>query len=87
MTENGENLSREIVKPEFYPRGNLKFMGGNIYLRLYFSWCLLWDPSVNKRNRFCYYVQNKGFLILIFMFVDQLLLEDMFSQLHSLCSI
>ena len=86
MTENGENLSREIVKPEFYPRGNLKFMGGNIYLRLYFSWCLLWDPSVNKRNRFCY-VQNKGFLILISMFVDQLLLEDIFSQLYSLCSI
>ena len=53
-----------------------------------------WEQNVIKRNRFCYYVQNKGFFegklcvivstFLIFMFVDQLLLVDVFSQLYYL---
>ena len=50
--------------------------------------------DVIKPNRFCYHVQNKGFreklvcvivsLFLIFMFVDHLLLVDVFSQLYYL---
>ena len=66
------------------------------YLRLYFSWYLLTrTANVNKPNRFCYYVQKgHGFrenlvsvivsTFLIFMFVDQLLLVDVFSQLYYL---
>ena len=48
-----------------------------------------------KPNRFCYYVQKGGgfrenlasvivFIFLIFYFVDQLLLVDVFSQLYYL---
>ena len=51
------------------------------------------DVIIIKTNRFCYYVQKgHGFrenlvsvivsTFLIFMFVDQLLLVDEFSQLH-----
>ena len=62
----------------------------------YFSWYL---PSITakviKPNRFCYYVQKgHGFrenlvsvivsTFPIFMFVDQLLLVDVFSQLYYL---
>ena len=66
------------------------------YPRLYFSWCLLArTANLNKTNRFCYYVQKgHGFrenlvtvivsTFLIFMFVDQLLLVDVFSQLYYL---
>ena len=66
------------------------------YLRLYFSWYLpARTAKVIKPNRFCYYVQKgQGFrenlvsvivsTFLIFMFVDQLLLVDVFSQLYYL---
>ena len=66
------------------------------YLRLYFSWYLpARTANVIKPNRFCYYVQKgHGFrenlvsvivsTFLIFMFVDQLLLVDVFSQLYYL---
>ena len=66
------------------------------YLRLYFSWYLpVRTANVIKPNRFCYYVQKgHGFrenlvsvivsTFLIFMFVDQLLLVDVFSQLYYL---
>ena len=66
------------------------------YPRLYFSWCLLArTANLNKTNRLCYYVQKgHGFrenlvsvivsTFLIFMFVDQLLLVDVFSQLYYL---
>ena len=66
------------------------------YLRLYFSWYLLTrTANVNKPNRFCYYVpKGHGFrenlasaivsTSLIFMFVDQLLLVDVCSQLYYL---
>ena len=65
-------------------------------LRLYFSWYLpVRTANVIKPNRFCYYVQKgHGFrenlvsvivsTFLIFMFVDQLLLVDVFSQLYYL---
>ena len=70
--------------------------GGEIfYLRLYFSWYLPARTAnvIIKLNRFCYYVQKgHGFrenlvsvivsTFLIFMFVDQLLLVDVFSQLY-----
>ena len=64
------------------------------YLRLYFSWYLpVRTANVIKWNHFCYYVQKgHGFeenlasvivsSFLIFMFVDQLLLVDVFSQLY-----
>ena len=76
----------------FDSRGCLKFRLGNLLsLRLYF----LPARTVNviKPNRFCYYVQKgHGFYrenlvsvivstFLLFMFVDQLLLVDVFSQL------
>ena len=66
------------------------------YLRLYFSWYLLArTANVNKPNRFRYYLQKgHGFrenlvsvivsTFLNFMFVDQLLLVDVFSQLYYL---
>ena len=73
------------------------FLGCEIfYLRLYFSWYLpARTANVIKPNRFCYYVQKgHGFrenlvsvivsTSLIFMFVDQLLLVDVFSQLYYL---
>ena len=73
------------------------FLGCEIfYLRLYFSWYLpARTANVIKPNRFCYYVQKgHGFrenlvsvivsTFLIFMFVDQLLLVDVFSQLYYL---
>ena len=61
---------------------------------LYFSWYLpARTANVIKPNRFCYYVQ-KGFrenlvsvivsTFPIFMFVGQLLLVDVFSQLYYL---
>ena len=62
----------------------------------YFSWCLLArTANLNKTNRLCYYVQKgQGFrenlvtvivsTFLIFMFADQLLLVDVFSQLYYL---
>ena len=70
--------------------------GGEIfYLRLYFSWYLPARTAnvIIKPNRFCYYVEKgHGFrenlvsvmvsTFLIFMFVDQLLLVDVFSQLY-----
>ena len=63
---------------------------------LYFSWYLLTrTANINKPNRFCYYVRKgHGFrenllsvivsTSLIFMFVDQLLLVDVFSQRYYL---
>ena len=60
------------------------------YLRLYCSWFLpARTANVIKPNRFCYYVRKgHGFKMvstfLIFMSVDQLLLVDVFSQLHYL---
>ena len=70
--------------------------GGEIfYLRLYFSRYLPARTAnvIIKPNRFCYYVEKgHGFrenlvsvmvsTFLIFMFVDQLLLVDVFSQLY-----
>ena len=70
--------------------------GKSFYVRLYFSWYLpARTAKVIKPNRFCYYVQKgQGFrenlvsvivsTFLIFMFVDQLLLVDVFSQLYYL---
>ena len=66
------------------------------YLRLYFSWYLpARTANVIKPNRFCYSeLKGHGFrenlvsvivsTFLIFMFVDQLLLVDVFSQLYYL---
>ena len=82
----------------FASRGCLQFRLGNVFskVRLYFSWYLrARTANVNKPNRFCYYVQKgHGFrenlvsvivsTFLIFMFVDQLLLMDEFSQLYYL---
>ena len=69
--------------------------GKSFIMRLYFSWYLLARTAhvIIKPNRFCYYVQKgHGFrenlvsvmvsTFLIFMFVDQLLLVDVFSQLY-----
>ena len=71
--------------------------GKSFIIRLYFSWYLLARTAhvIIKPNRFCYYVQKgHGFrenlvsvlvsTFLIFMFVDQLLLVDVFSQLYYL---
>ena len=71
--------------------------GKSFIMRLYFSWYLLARTAhvIIKPNRFCYYVQKgHGFrenlvsvmvsTFLIFMFVDQLLLVDVFSQLYYL---
>ena len=68
-----------------------------IFIRLYFSEYLPAGTGnvIIKPNRFCYYVQKgHGFrenlvsvivsTFLIFMFVDQLLLVDVFSQLYYL---
>ena len=76
----------------FDSRGCLKFRLGNLLsLRLYFLPAR--NVNVIKPNRFCYYVQKgHGFYrenlvsvivstFLLFMFVDQLLLVDVFSQL------
>ena len=64
-----------------------------VYLRLYFSWYLpTRTVNVIKSNSFCHCVQKRhGFrenlvsviisTFLLFMFVDQLLLVDVFSQL------
>ena len=66
------------------------------YLRLYVSWYLpARTANVIKPNHFCYYVQKGHGLrenpvsvivstFLIFIFVDQLLLVDVFSQLYYL---
>ena len=66
------------------------------YLRLYFSWYLpARTANVIKPNRFCYSeLKGHGFrenlvsvivsTFLIFMFVDQLLLVDVFSELYYL---
>ena len=68
----------------------------DVWNSLYFSWYLLTrTANINKPNRFCYYVpKGHGFrenlvsvivsTSLIFMFVDQLLLVDVFSQLYYL---
>ena len=76
----------------FDSRGCLKFRLGNLLsLRLYFLPAR--NVNVIKPNRFCYYVQKgHGFYrenlvsvivstFLLFMFVDQLLLVDAFSDL------
>ena len=80
----------------FDSRGCLKFRLGNFYLRFYVSWYLpARTANVIKPNHFCYYVQKGHGLrenlasvivstFLIFMFVDQLLLVDVFSQLYYL---
>ena len=77
----------------FDSRRCLKFRVGDIYLRS----CVSRDIcqrglDVIKSNCFCYFIQNKRFYIErkltvwnsfhIFMFVDQLLLVDVFSQLY-----
>ena len=77
----------------FDSRRCLKFRVGDIYLRS----CVSRDIcqrglDVIKPNCFCYFIQNKRFYIerkltacnsfRIFMFVDQLLLVDVFSQLY-----
>ena len=72
-----------------------EIQAGKSYLRLYFSWYLPARTAnvIIKPNHFCYYVQQgHGFrenlvsvmvsTFLIFMFVDQLLLVDVFSQLY-----
>ena len=77
--------------------GDVWNSGGEIvYLELYFSWYLpARTANVIEPNRFCFYVQKgHGFrenlvsvivsTFLIFMFVDQLLLVDVFSQLYYL---
>ena len=84
----------------FHSRGCLKFRLGNLLYKVvqYFS-CYLPARTANviKPNRFCCNVQEgHGFrenlvsvivsTLLIFMFVDQLLLVDVFSQLYYLRS-
>ena len=77
--------------------GDVWNSGGEIvYLELYFSWYLpARSANVIEPNRFCFYVQKgHGFrenlvsvivsTFLIFIFVDQLLLADVFSQLYYL---
>ena len=74
------------------PRECLKFRMGNLLSKAVFLVILACENcKLIKPNRFCYYVQ-KGFrenpvsvivsTFLIFMFVDQLLLVDVFSQLY-----
>ena len=92
----GKSFSLNFRHP-FDSRGCLK-SGWEIFyaLRLYFSWYLrARTANVIKPNRFCYYVpKGHGFreklvsvivsTFLIFMFVGQLLLVDVFSQLYYL---
>ena len=93
----GKSFNLNFRHP-FHSRGCLKFRLGNLFIRLYFS-CYLPAGTVNviKPNRFCCYVQKgHGFrenvvsvivsTFLIFMFVDKLLLVDVFSQLYYLRS-
>ena len=75
----------------------LKFRLGNLLSKVVFLVVLellARTANLNKTNRFCYYVQKgHGFrenlvtvivsTFLIFMFVDQLLLVDVISQLYT----
>ena len=92
----GKSFSLNFRHP-FDSRGCRKLRLGNLLpIRLYFPRNLpARTAKVIKPNRFCYYVQKgHGFrenlvsvivsTFLIFMFVDQLLLVDVFSQLYYL---
>ena len=77
----------------FHSRGCLKFRLGNLLSKVVFFVvlaCQNWN--VIKPNRFCYYLQKGHYFrenlvsvkvstFLIFMFADQLLLVNVFSQL------
>ena len=77
-----------------HSRGCLKLWLGNLLSKVYFSWYLpARTANVIKPNRSCYYVQKgHGFrenlasvivsIFFIFIFVDQLLLVDVFCQLY-----
>ena len=56
-----------------------KFGLRNVYVKLHFSDTCLLELNVIKPNHFCHYLQNKGFRgFLLFLFVYQLLLLDVF---------